>query len=144
VTEQTDPTAVRVVIVRPDDLVAARQANVEGDGSAALRMTPPFSGRMRARLHREVDDDAGDDPGPVTVRPVDLLADDAPAFPHPDETEDELRADPDVEYSRERHHKRHVRAVGEWRASLSEHVVDRVTLDTAEGPHDVAVSLLGG
>ena len=142
--DERDPTVVRVLVVRPDDLVAARQANLEGDGRATLRVTPPFSGRMRARLHRTVDGGATPGPEPVEVAPADLLAEDAPDYPHPDDTGDELRADPDAEYTRERHRRRHERAVSAWRASLSEHVADRTTLDTAEGPHEVGVTLLGG
>jgi hypothetical protein len=145
VSDEHDPTAVRRLVVRPDDLVAARQANVQGGGRAVLRVTPPFSGRMRARLHRSVgEDDPTPGPAPLTVRPAALLADDAPEYPHPDETEDALRADPGEEYTRQRHRERHERAVESWRASLAEYVVDRVTLSTAAGPHEVAVSLLGG
>jgi len=145
VAEDHDPTTVRHLVVRPDDLVAARQANVQGEGRAVLRVTPPFSGRMRARLHRRVGDgDPAPGPAPLTVRPAALLAEDAPDYPRPDETEDALRADPDVAYTRERHRERHERAVADWRASLAEYVVDRVTLSTPAGPHDVAVSLLGG
>ncbi|MEF8757758.1 MAG: hypothetical protein V5A33_05945, partial [Halobacteriales archaeon] len=102
--------------------------------------TPPYSGRMRARLHRT---DAVPPEEFVHVRPADLLADDAPAYPHPDETADALRADPDVAYTRDRHRERHEDAVETWREAVRDHLVDRVALRTPDGPHVVEVKPLG-
>lgn len=137
-----DPTAIRRLVVHADDVVTALEANLRGDAGAVLRATPPFSGRMRARLHREgVEHDAS--PPPVRVPPADLVADDAPPYPTPDDTEDDLRADPDLAYTPERHRERHVRRVEAWREAVREHFVDEVVLDTPRGPHRVEVAVLG-
>lgn len=136
-----DPTVVRKLVVRTDDVVTALEANVREDAGAVLRATPPFSGRMRARLHRGGDDAFGD-PTPVRVAPADLV-DDAPPYPTPDDTEDALRADPDVEYTPECHRERHVERVEAWRERVRECVVDEVALDTPDGPHRVEVVTLG-
>ena len=51
--ESEDPTVVRSLAVHADDVVQALETNARADGEveAILRVTPPFSGRMRARLH---------------------------------------------------------------------------------------------
>ncbi|WP_336002365.1 hypothetical protein [Halorientalis halophila] len=138
-----DPTAIRSIAVRADDVVTALEATRRSGQDSVLRVTPPFSGRMRARLHRENASEYDEDPTPVHVDPRDLVADDAPAYPAPAETEDELRADPDEEYTRERHRERHTEAVGAWRESVADHVVDAVAIEAPSGPHEVDVTVLG-
>lgn len=140
--ESDDPTGIRSIAVSTDDLVAALEATRRSGRDAVLRVTPPFSGRMRARLHVS-DVDEYDAPTPVHVDPTEIVADTAPDYPSPAETEDTIRRDPDVEYTRELHHERHENAVADWREAVPEHVVDTVTLETSAGPHDVAVTLLG-
>ncbi len=135
-----DPTVVRSIAVTVQDLVAAVETNRTSARRAVLRLTPPFSGRMRARLHVELDED---DPRTVHVPPSRLLDDDAPAYPRPAETEEQLRADPGVEYTVERHRQRHAGAIAEWRARLPSAVRDRAVLPTSAGPHEVAVTTLG-
>lgn len=143
-TESADPRAIRSIAVTAGDVVAAYEANRGAGPRTVLRVTPPFSGLMRARLHRTVEDSATENPPPVHVDPADLLAEEAPAYPHPDETEDALRADPDAEYTPERHHERHRVAVRRWRERVRGHLVDAATLETPEGPHRVAVTVLDG
>ena len=140
--ESDDPTAIRSIAVSIEDLVTALESARRSGQDAVLRVTPPFSGRMRARLHVEGDDEY-DDPPPIHVDPATLVADSAPPYPTPAETEDALRADPDVEYSRDRHHERHSDAVADWRAAVREHVVETTTIDTPSGAHRVDVSILG-
>jgi len=134
--EEADPTAIRSVAVTVDDVVTALEANRRSDRRTVLRITPPFSGRMRARLHRP-DDGAT---AAVHLDPTALVAD-PPPYPDPDETADRLRATD--EYTTERHHDRHTAAVEEWRDAVRESVVDAVDLRTATGPHRVAVKRLG-
>lgn len=134
----TDPSGLRSVAISAEDLLAAIEATASGDQRAVLRVTPPFSGRMRARLH-VVRDDADDET--VHIPPTALLEESAPAYPTPDETADELRADDERSYSVDRHREYHERRVEEWRDRLLDHVVERVTL-SAVG-HEVSVSLLG-
>lgn len=140
---EDDPRAVRTIAVTAEDVVAALEANERGrrDGRTVLRITPPFSGRMRARIHVEQGLEYGD-PAPVHVPPRDLVAD-PPPFPSPDDTEDAIRSDPDAEYTRERHRERHARAVEEWREAVRDSLVEAVDLGLPEGTHRVEVAVLG-
>ncbi|USZ67714.1 hypothetical protein NGM10_13385 [Halorussus salilacus] len=137
----TDARVVRSVAVTTADVVAAYEARERSSRPAVLRVTPPFSGRMRARLHvadGDVETDA------IHIDPATLVAEgEVPAYPSPDDTEDELRADPDAPFSVERHRERHVEAVEAWREAVAEGVVDRVELPTDEGTHAVEVKRLG-
>ncbi|WP_311173190.1 hypothetical protein [Halobellus ordinarius] len=47
----TDPRRIRALAVTTEDVVDAFEASVRGGRELVLRVTPPFSGRMRARLH---------------------------------------------------------------------------------------------
>jgi len=132
-----DPTAIRSVAVTVDDVVTALEATRRSDSRTVLRITPPFSGRMRARLHRPTDDDATDT---IHLDPSTLVAD-LPPYPDPDETADRLRTA--GEYTTERHHDRHTAAVQQWRAAVREAIVDAVALPTEDGPHRVEVKRLG-
>ena len=137
-----DPTVVHTLVVTTDDLVTALEANERRDAEAVLRVTPPFSGRMRARLHvagAEADYDA---PAPLHVPPA-RLVESVPPLPSPDDTEDAIRSDPALSYSPERHRRRHERAVEAWRAAVRRAIVDRATVETPAGPHEVAVATLG-
>jgi len=135
----TDPTRIRSVAVTADDVVAAYEAQTRERRAVVLRVTPPFDGRMRARLHVPAEADAVEDA--VVLAPEELVETDAVApFPSPDDTEDAIRADPDLTYSTELHHERHEAAVEGWRASVREAIVDAVTI--AEG-HEIEVKRLG-
>lgn len=134
----TTPTDIKSLAISADDLVAAVEANADGSDTV-LRVTPPYSGRMRARLH--VVQSEGSDTDTVHLDPAALLTDDAPSYPTPDDTADELRADDDETYSVERHRTYHEQRLAEWRASLPDHVVETTTI-TSTG-HTVTVSLLG-
>lgn len=131
-----DPTDVRVIVVKVEDVATALEANLRRDAGAVLRVTPPFSGRMRARLHRAgtVEDDES-----LHVDPADLV--DAPPFPTPDDTEDELREAGD--YSRERHREYHAERVEAWREAVREGVVEAVEVETSGGHRRVEVRALG-
>ena len=63
-------------------------------------------------------------------------------MPTPDDTEDELRADPDREYDPETHRWRHDAALSEWRSSVRAAVLERTTVETPAGPHEVEVAAL--
>jgi hypothetical protein len=141
---EDDPTVIRSLAVTAEDLVAALEANARRDAGAVLRVTPPFSGRMRARLHIAGAEGGYDEtPSPVHVPPERLIDDDTPAFPSVDETEDELRTDPDVEYTPERHRQRHEARVEAWRGAVREQVSETATVETDAGEVTVEVSLLG-
>jgi hypothetical protein len=134
---------IRSIAVHAEDVVAAVEANRTSGPQTVLRVTPPFSGRMRARLHVEQAEKYADtDPEPVHIPPARLVAD-APSYPTPDETEDRLRADPGTEYTVETHRERHTDAVAAWRDELADSIVESVELDGEQGPHRVAVAVLG-
>lgn len=142
--ESDDPTVIRSLALTAEDLIAALEANARRKAGAVLRVTPPFSGRMRARLHLAgAEGDYDDQPRPLHVAPERFLDETAPAFPSVDETEDDLRTDPETEYTPERHRERHEARVETWRTAVREHVCDRATVETPGGPHEVEVSLLG-
>lgn len=139
--QSDDPTVVRVLVVHTDDIVTALEANARRDAGAVLRVIPPFSARMRARLHLAGKESPYGDPAPLHVAPERLV--DVPPFPEPDATEDELRADPEETYSRKRHRERHGAAVEAWRAAAREGVRNRATVETPAGPHELELRTLG-
>jgi len=134
-----DPTAIRSIAVTREDVVAALEATLRSPRTVVLRVTPPFNGRMRARVHEAETSEFVGEGEPVNLDPRDIVAD-PPAYPEPGETEDELRAADDVEYTTERHRDRHVEAVEEWRAEVT--ILERVALETAEGTHEVELKQL--
>lgn len=148
VSDQDDPTVIRSLAVHADDVLAALEASEQGSPTV-LRVTPPFNGRMRARIHR-VGPDApveGQDgtTGAIHVPPAGLVDDEAPAYPHATDTEPAGVSDDgsDGEYDVEAHHERHVAAVEAWREAVADHLVDEVVLSTPAGPHRVDVAMLG-
>lgn len=141
--ESPDPTVVHTVVVTAGDLTSALETNRTSGEHAVLRLTPPFSGRMRARLHVELDGEYDQTPEPVHVEPRAFVDESLPAYPRPADTEDELRADPEQEYSVERHREYHAEAVEQWREQILDAVTSTATVETPTGPTTVDVSLLG-
>lgn len=135
---------VRSIAIHADDVVTAYEANRTAGPRAVLRITPPFNGRMRARLHLEGADEYEDSPRPIHVEPARLI-DEArvPEYPTPAETEDRLRADSAVEYTVDRHHDRHTNAVREWRETIADAIVETVDLEGSYGSHSVRILTLG-
>ncbi|MEF8843124.1 MAG: hypothetical protein V5A62_16115 [Haloarculaceae archaeon] len=142
--QSDDPTVIRVLAVHADDVVSALEANASRDVRAVLRVTPPFNGRMRARLHLAgAEGGYGTDPEPLHVDPERLVGDDAPAYPTPDRTEDELRSDPEKAYTPEAHRDYHACRVERWRERVREHLLEHATVEAPAGPHEVRVATLG-
>ena len=137
-TGNDDPTAIRSLAVSPEDAADAYAYGRENPGEAVLRVTPPFHGRMRARLHVYRVDDTHVT-GAVHVPPEAVIEDDVVAA-YPD-LEDEL--DDVDEAEAERIRKRRAEAVEEWQERAVEATVDSVTIETPDGPHEVAVKRLG-
>lgn len=133
--QMSDLTILQSVAVHREDIVRAYEMRVRKQEKAVLRVTPPFSAKMRGRIHIETDDDdymAGDSENPIHISPRSLL-DDPPVFPTPDDTADQLRADPNVEYTRERHHRVHEERVKEWRETIARSITNQATIALAEG-----------
>ena len=114
-----DPTRIRSIAVHRGDVVNALEATLRTDRRVVLRMTPPYSGRMRARIHRaDGSAETGDrgPGGPIHVDAADLV-EEPPPYPEVDETTAAL-PDADVAARRERH----AEAVAEWREAVRESV----------------------
>lgn len=154
--DDADPRAVRSLAVTAGDVVAAYEARQRSPRRPVLRVTPPFSARMRARLHdpgaagsgaeAELVGDRDPTTGALHLPPERFLDTDAiPAYPSPDDTEDALRSDPDAEFTVESHRERHVAAVEEWRETVRE-AVDREIVIRLNGgeQHRVEVKTFGG
>lgn len=125
-----DPTVLRAIAVSAADVVAAYESTTQSGPDAVLRMTPPFHGRMRARIHVPGDAEYGEEPEPVHVPPAALVDGDAvPPYPRADETGDDLRADPDADYSVDAHYEHHREAVDAWRRAVRDAVRCEAVLD---------------
>lgn len=134
----TDPEVIRSVAISAHDLVTAVEANASGPDNAVLRITPPFSGRMRARLHviqSETDDQS------IHIRPETVLDASAPQYPTPDRTADELRDASDRTYSVETHKEYHEDRLDQWRERLNTHGVESISVPDIG--HEIGVSILG-
>lgn len=141
--ESPDPSVIETAVVTAEDLTSALEMNRTSGKRAVLRMTPPFSGRMRARLHVELDEAYDQSPKPVHVEPRALVDDSLSAYPRPAETEDELRSDPDREYTVDRHHEYHASVVEEWRREVIGAVRSTATVEMPTGPTTIDISILG-
>ncbi|WP_434521923.1 hypothetical protein [Halorubrum sp. AS12] len=128
----------------------ALEAALRSDREVVLRATPPFSGRMRARLHAldaggGSDGDGGDEESsndsdasaPLHIDPRDLVAD-VPPYPEPDDTAAE-HPDADLEARRERH----AEAVEDWRERVRERIGSSVEIEVDGDPRAVDVVALG-
>jgi len=83
-----DPHEINSIAVTVSDVVAALEANRSADRGAVLRITPPFAGRMRARLHVAGGEGTYDgDAEPIHLDPEQLV-DDVPEYPTADGTAD--------------------------------------------------------
>ncbi|EMA68263.1 hypothetical protein C461_06764 [Halorubrum aidingense JCM 13560] len=156
----TGPGRIRSIAVHREDVATALEATLRSDRTVVLRVTPPFSGRMRARLHslgsdssaKATSDDAADeseaakeseaaneaDREPIHIDPRDLV-DEVPPYPEVDDTAAEY-PDADVETRRERHGA----AVETWRERVRRSVVASVTIDGDGGAtREIDVVVLG-
>ncbi|WP_435152904.1 hypothetical protein [Haladaptatus sp. DFWS20] len=143
--ESDDPTVIRVVVVHADDVVTALEATERGR-EAVLRITAPFAGRVRARLHvvqaTEPADDGRGGSAPIRIPPRTLVTAEVPPYPQVDDTDPSVRGSTG-EYDVEAHHERHTAGVSAWREGVREHIVETAEIETVAGRHRVAVAVLG-
>ena len=127
-----DPTVIRSLAVSGESVVDAFVYGRENPGTAVLRATPPFHGRMRARIHVCYATDPRDGSA-VHLDPATLLepsvVDDYPAQVH-------QTNDPPAQ------------ALDEWRRRAREAIVDTVTLgltdeSETEAGHEIDIVVLG-
>lgn len=136
--EDDDPTAIRSIALSPGDAASAYAYTQENPGEAVLRVTPPFHGRMRARIHVYRDDDAHVT-GSVHVPPGAVIADDV-VDEYPSLEANLEDADPS---ETEQVRKRHADAVEEWQDRARESIVDAVSLALENGSHRVEIKRVG-
>ncbi|MFP9192440.1 hypothetical protein [Natronosalvus vescus] len=137
--ERDDSTPIRSLAVTAEDVVDAFGYTRENPGEAVLRVTPPFHGRMRARLHVfQVDDSP--ETGAIHLEPERLLEDEAvDAYP----TLESVAATMDESADPETVRERHADALDAWRRRARAAIVGAVDLETDTGSHRVSVSVLG-
>lgn len=111
-----EPTEIDSVAVHTEDIVAAVEARDRNRREAVLRITPPFTGRMRARLHVEGTAAEYGDPEPIHVEPR-TFVEDVPPFPG---------TGPDA-----------------WRSLVAASIVEEVVVETEMGETTVRVHALG-
>jgi len=138
--ESSDPHAIRSIAVTVDDVVTALEANASADRGAVLRVTPPFSGRMRARIHvASVDGSYEGEAEPIHLDPA-TLVEEVPAYPTADETAaDPAASEDDLETRRQRHTER----VAAWRETVRDRLRERISVDHPAGSLDVRLIALG-
>lgn len=135
-----DPKAIRSIAVTVDDVVTALEANLRTDRNAVLRITPPFYGRMRARIHVAGSEGTYEGPTPIHIDPA-TLVDPIPPYPTADDTAAELSK---AELNSEQHRRRHTERLDDWRATVRARLVEETTITTTAGPAEIAVLALGG
>lgn len=146
---EAGPERIRSIAVHREDVANALEATLRSDREVVLRVTPPFSGRMRARLHT-LGDGSGDGDGaatettggekasPIHIDPRDLVTG-APEYPEVDET---AAGHPDA--SVETRRERHAEAVASWREAVRKSVVSSVAIeDGRDETREVDVTVLG-
>ena len=137
--ESPDPTAIETVVITIEDLVTALEATLGTGREAVLRITPPFSGRMRARIHLAGTDDY-DEPTPIHLDPT-TLVEPCPGYPTAAETAAELDS-PDDSYT-DRHEETHTERLAAWREAVRANIVDTTEINTPTGAVVVEVRWLG-
>ncbi|NGM67893.1 hypothetical protein G6M89_02510 [Natronolimnobius sp. AArcel1] len=130
---------MRSLAVSPDDVVNAYIYTQENPGEAVLRVTPPFHGRMRARLHAYRVDDTHMT-GALHIRPAELIADEiVDAYPQLEDAAETSVDETDTERIRERHADSHE----QWRENATEAIAETITLETPAGSQQVSIKRLG-
>lgn len=141
-----DPTDIRSLAISSADAVDAFVYGRENPGEAVLRVTPPFHGRMRARLHVYHVDDAPLT-GAIHLEPATVLestvVDDYPSLEAVLEGGGVESNEPDEPGDTDAITAQHAAAVEQWRERALSALVESVMLETPDGPHRVDVKSLG-
>jgi len=141
-----DPAVIRSLAVSAEDVVDAFVYTQLNPGYAVLRVTPPFHGRMRARLHVSRDDLPGAETGAIHIQPRQLLESNVvAAYPTLEsvdvggESESELasksesESEPETASGPETIRDTHQKALETWRERALEAIVNSVTFETDDG-----------
>jgi hypothetical protein len=116
--DDLDPTVIRQLTVTTADVLTALEVRDRGRREAVLRITPPFAGRMRARLHVAGAEGQYDgDTEPIHVEPRAFVPDDVPRFPGS--------------------------GAERWRSTARDALQEQIELSSSDGPLTVRVRYLG-
>jgi hypothetical protein len=129
---------IQSLAVTPSDVVDAAVYNRENPGTAVLRVTPPFHGRMRARLH-VVHGTANRVSEAVRLEPDMFLEESVlETYPSLDAEFDDVETT-DTDQIR----KRQQEALDQWCDRARDAIRDAIEIETADGPSRVDVTTLG-
>ena len=137
-----DPAVIRSLAVSAEDVVDAFVYTQLNPGHAVLRVTPPFHGRMRARLH--VSREPGAETGAIHIQPRQLLESSVvAAYPtlesvdvggeSESESELELESEPQTASGPETIRDTYQEALETWRERALEEIVETVAFETDNG-----------
>ncbi|SEH16136.1 hypothetical protein SAMN04487967_2455 [Natronorubrum sediminis] len=136
--DTVDLSAIRSIALAPADVVDAFAYTQENPGAAVLRVTPPFHGRMRARIHVFRTEDT-EVTGAIHLSPESVLEERVVAdYPDLESTLEGADAD-ETDAVR----KEHAAAVEAWQERARESIRETVTLETDEGTQTVDLKLVG-
>lgn len=135
-----DPSVIQYLVVTSEDVVTALEATLGTGRKAVLRITPPFSGRMRARLHIAGTATPAGGPAPIHVDPR-VLVDPLPTYPTAADTAAEL--DSPAAVNTEQHQAAHAERLADWRATVRRSIADEATIESGNESITVAVRALG-
>lgn len=128
---------VRSIAVDPEAVVDAAVYSRENPGTAVLRVTPPFHGRMRARIHVFRDAPGTD---ATYCRPPGLLDDEIlAAYP----SLEDATAEPDGEEFDPDDRASRARVLEDWRDRAESAISDEVVLKRGDERVGVDVVVLG-
>ncbi|MCU4926300.1 hypothetical protein OB905_09940 [Halobacteria archaeon AArc-dxtr1] len=131
-TDGDDPTVIRSLAIAVEDVLDAAVYNRENPGTAVLRVTPPFHGRMRARLHVYREDDR-ELTGAIHVPPRSFLPKRTrTAYPDFESRPPDVGSDGEDEDG----------PIDNWRSQARDSLRETVTIDTGEKSHTVSVGWL--
>lgn len=136
-----DVTVVRSIAVSPADVVDAYVYTRENPGQAVVRLTPPFHGRMRARLHAfHVDDST--ETNAVHIDPATLLEPAAlERYPTLERVTATLETAEITDTAVVREH--YDSALERWRERARANIRQTATLASGDGQHRVRVVCIG-
>ena len=132
---ESDPSRIRSLAISREDLFDAFVYNRENPTTAVLRVTPPFHGRMRARLHvsnERATTNVWRDPvtGSIHFEPESLLEQEVvDAYPVLEEIYASMDESDRAGETVSDVHEQYDRRLEEWRKSARSRVLDEVKLE---------------
>ena len=148
---ESDPSRIRSLAVSREDVIDAFAYNRENPATAVLRVTPPFHGRMRARIHVSNELSAqtvwrDGATGSIHLEPESLLEQEVvDSYPVFEQVYASMNESESVGESGTDVHEHYERRLKEWRQSARNRVLDEVELvgDGSDTLHRIDLKWLG-